>query len=48
MITNLLFIALCLGLAFLVIIDVRASHRVQPVRVARKDRPRRPNPARRD
>jgi hypothetical protein len=47
MITILLFIALCLGLALLVTIDARASHRGQPVRVARQDRQRRAGPDRR-
>ncbi len=37
MITNLLFTALCLGIAFLVTLDVRAPRR-QPVRVARQAR----------
>jgi hypothetical protein len=40
MITNLLFTALCLGLTYIVTLDIHAGRRVQPVRV-RSDRQRR-------
>ncbi|HWA26795.1 MAG TPA: hypothetical protein VG734_14145 [Lacunisphaera sp.] len=39
MILNLLFTALCLGLTYIVTLDIHASRRAQPVRV----RARRPN-----
>jgi len=42
MIMNLLFTALCLGLTYLVTVDMHAARRVQPVRV-RSDRARRPD-----
>jgi hypothetical protein len=48
MITNLLFTALCLGCAYLITLEARASRRVQPVRISQHARARREDPARRD
>lgn len=41
MITNLLFTALCLAIAFIVTLDTQAPRAVQRVRESRQDRDRR-------
>lgn len=48
MITNLLFTALCLAIAFVVTLDTHASRPVSRVRVSTRDRDRRSGQVLRD